>query len=160
MSNSLLKVTETFRKQNIKYAIVGGYAVVFHGINRGTVDIDILVNLKLKELEKVEEALKSLGLISRIPVSAREIAAFHKEYVEKRNLIAWSFTNPKNPIEIVDVLLNHDLSEVETVLKSVHGKRISVCQIDDLIRIKRKAGRDQDKEDVISLLEIKAEMKK
>lgn len=160
MSNFLVKVTEAFREQNIKYAIVGGYAVAFHGALRGTVDVDILVHLKLKELEKVETALKLMGLISRIPVSAKEIAAFYKEYVEKRNLIAWSFVNPKNPIEVVDVLLNHDLSEVETIQKMINGKQISVCQIDDLIRIKKKAGREQDLEDVKALEMIKKDKRK
>jgi hypothetical protein len=157
MSPFIFKVTEAFQKQKIRYALVGGYAVALHGALRGTVDIDVLVSLQRAELEKVEKVLLSLGLISRIPVSAKEIAAFHKEYVEKRNLIAWSFVNPKNPIEIVDVLLNHDVSEVETVIKAVAGKKISVCGIDDLIRLKKEAAREQDKEDVKALTALKKE---
>jgi hypothetical protein len=122
---------------------------------RGTVDIDVLVNLQATQLEKAEKALLSLGLQSRIPVTAKEVAAFRKEYIEKRNLITWSFVNPKNPTEIVDILLTHDLSDVETVSKSLQSRTISICDIDDLIQLKREAGRDQDLEDVKALMAVK-----
>jgi hypothetical protein len=151
----LFRLVDAFKKNDIKYALVGGYAVALHGVLRGTVDIDLLTHLRAAELEKMEKALRSLGLQSRIPVTAKEVAAFRKEYVERRNLIAWSFVNPKNPAEVVDILLTHDLSEVETTIKAVQSRRIFICQIDDLIRLKKEAGREQDLIDIKALQEIK-----
>lgn len=148
----LFRMIDAFKKNNVKYTLVGGYAVALHGIMRGTVDIDLLTHLQASELEKMEKTLQSIGLQSRIPVTAKEVAAFRKEYVEKRNLIAWSFVNPKNPAEIVDILLTHDLSDVETTTKALQHRTVSICQIDDLIRLKKEAGREQDLEDIKSLL--------
>ena len=58
MSMFLKKVVQMLKKEKIPYTLVGGYAVVLHGAVRGTVDIDLLTSLTLKNLEKLEEAMK------------------------------------------------------------------------------------------------------
>lgn len=146
---------KSLNKNQIKYGLVGGYAVALHGVLRGTVDIDLVTDLKEASLIKLEKALNSLGLQSRIPVSAKDISQFRNEYIEKRNLIAWSFVNAKNPLEIVDILITHDWSEFDIVLKHLHDLQISVVSIDDLIELKKEAGRPQDIEDIKSLQLIK-----
>ncbi len=62
---------------------------------------------------KAEEAFKALGLISRLPVSAAEVFAFREEYIANKNLKAWSFYNPANRAEIVDVILTEDLAKLK-----------------------------------------------
>jgi len=41
----ILKVCESLSNAKIKYAIVGGYAVALHGVVRGTVDVDLLIEI-------------------------------------------------------------------------------------------------------------------
>src|ERR1043165_7487492 len=139
---------KNLQKNQIKYGLVGGYAVALHGVLRGTVDIDLVTELNEAALIKLEKALNSMGLQSRLPVSAKDIANFREEYIEKRNLIAWSFVNSKNPLEIVDILLTHDWAEFEMVFKTVEDVRVSIVSIDDLIRLKKESGRPQDLEDI------------
>ena len=95
------------------YAVAGGYAVALHGAVRGTVDIDLVINCRREDYEAAEKVLKGCGLVSKLPVDAKQVFDFRLEYIKNRNLIAWSFVNPKNPIEIVDILIIHDLEKMK-----------------------------------------------
>jgi len=79
----------------IPYAIVGGHAVALHGALRGTVDIDFVIHWQKKHLLQAEKALHSIGLQSRLPITAEEVFHFRDEYIRNRNLIAWPFYNPQ-----------------------------------------------------------------
>lgn len=149
--STLQKVCTCFENHKIPYAIVGGYAVALLGAARGTVDVDFITKLEEQTFLKIEEAFKSLGFIARLPVTAKEVFAFREEYIEKRNLIAWSFYNPRNPLEIVDIIITEDLNECTTVNKTLDGKKIKVLSKADLIRMKRKSGRPQDLIDIEAL---------
>lgn len=145
------KVCKALSDAKIPYAIVGGYAVALHGVIRGTIDIDIAIKWTLKNLENVEKALKKLGLLSRIPIDAKSIFHFRNEYIEKRNLIAWNFYDPYNPINQVDIIINYDLKNAHiTAIQTPSGK-IRVLSREDLILMKKVAGRPQDIEDIKAL---------
>lgn len=45
----------------VKYLLIGGYAVAYHGFPRATGDMDIWVDMEKTNAEKVVSALKSLG---------------------------------------------------------------------------------------------------
>ena len=70
------KVCDALQKAKIPYAVVGGFAVALHGIPRGTIDIDFVIQWSLKNLLKTEAVLKELGLVSRIPVDAKACSHF------------------------------------------------------------------------------------
>lgn len=151
----ITRVADAFAKKKVKYAIVGGYAVALHGAVRGTVDLDLIIQLDIKSFENAEAALKSIGLQPRLPVTAKEVFQFRKEYIEKRNLIAWSFANPQSPTEIVDIVITHNLDRVRTVTKKIGAMGIQVASIADLIKMKKQSGRPQDLEDVAALEKLK-----
>lgn len=139
----------------VKYALVGGYAVALHGAVRGTIDIDLVIQLSPAAFQKTEQALKSIGLTPRLPVTASEMFKFRKEYITNRNLIAWSFVNPQRPVEVVDVIITEDAAKLATVTKTVGALKIRVVAIKELIKIKRKSGRPQDIEDIKALEKLK-----
>ena len=150
----ILKLAQAFDKEDLDYCIVGGMAVVLQGIARGTVDIDLVINLSLKDFQLAERTLLSMGFHSRLPIDAKMTFQFRQEYIEKRNLIAWSFFNPQSPIDIVDILITENCKKIKTDLISVAGYKIKVASIPDLIRMKSKTGRPQDAEDVKMLKEL------
>jgi len=155
----LEKILIAFKRHKVKYAICGGFAVVIQGVVRGTMDLDVVIDLSKNQLAAAEAALKELGFISRIPVTAKEIHAFRSEYIKNRNLLAWSFYNEKNPLEVVDILLIDDVSDFEVEQKNFRGLKLNVLSIDSLIKQKRKSGRPQDKIDVEALKTIKTLLK-
>lgn len=153
------RVVEAFEEFQVPYSIVGGYALALHGAPRGTIDIDCIIEHSESDFIKCEAALKSIGLESRLPLRAAEVFNFRQEYIDKRNMIAWGFINPLNPMECVDVIITHDLRTLHSVRYKFGLHRIPVLAIDELIEMKKLAGRAQDLED-IKALEIIRERKK
>ena len=138
----LKRLAESLKRHGVDYAIVGGYAVALHGAVRGTVDVDLIVNVDEENLVKAERALNEIGLQSRLPVSAFDVSSFRDEYIQNRNMKAWSFINTADPSEVVDIVITDNLKDMRSV---------SVLAIKDLIEMKRRSGRPQDLEDVRSL---------
>ena len=151
----LLKLTDALKRARVAYALVGGYAVALHGAICGTMDVDLILRLEEQQFVAAERALKTIDLVPRLPVSALEVFRFRAEYISNRNLTAWSFVNPASPSELVDVILTHDLNEIQTIIKKVQGRSIRVASIDDLIKMKKQSGRPQDKEDVRALTKLR-----
>ena len=148
----VIKALNAFK---VSYVLVGGYAVALHGAVRGTVDIDIAIALNKTAFKNVEKALNSIGLQSRLPVTAEEVFNYRDNYIKERNLIAWSFYNPDNPLEIVDVLITEDAKALKTRTKKLKELKIKLIDIDDLIKMKKKSGRKQDLEDVKALEKLR-----
>lgn len=147
-------VCEALKKARVPYAIVGGYAVALHGAPRGTLDIDFVIEWSLKNLQKAEETLKSLGLVSRIPVDAKSVFDFREEYIINRNLIAWNFYDPNNPSHEVDLIITFNLKDKAiNTIKSVGGN-IKILSKKDLIEMKKASGRPQDLIDIQALEQI------
>ena len=145
------RVAAALDRARVPYALVGGYAVALHGAVRGTLDIDLVLRFRERDFVGAEQALRSLSLEPRLPVTASEVFRFREEYLRNRNLTAWTFVNPAVPSEIVDVILTHDLSAMKTTRVKVQGGVVKLVSIDDLIRMKSASGRPQDLEDIGAL---------
>ena len=111
----------------------------------------LVLRFREADFEGAEKAFRGIGLVPRLPVTAAEVFRFREEYVKNRNLTAWSFVNPADPSEIVDVILTHDLTTLGTKRVTVPGGSVTILAKDDLIRMKEAAGRPQDREDVRAL---------
>ncbi len=147
----LKRVVNALEKYRVKYALVGGYAVALHGAIRGTVDIDIAIGLSKTAYSRSEKALGELGLTSRLPLTAQDVFTFREEYVTNRNLSAWSFIHPHNPLEVVDIVIIEDVNKLRVVTKKAFGMNIRVVAIPDLIAMKTRSKRPQDLEDIKAL---------
>lgn len=149
----LYELIDAFDKAKLKYALVGGYALALHGLVRATVDVDFVLSLKLGDFELAEKTLAKLGLQSRLPIRAQDIIKMRKEYIENRQLIAWSFVDYKNPARQVDILITMDLKDLQTEKISVGGRKIVVASLEDLLKMKMAAGRPQDLVDIQNIKE-------
>jgi predicted nucleotidyltransferase len=147
----LSKLANALKKGKINYMIVGGYAVNFHGYSRNTVDIDLIIKFTLSNLKKIEEILHQLGMVSRLPIDAVSVFKFRDEYIKNRNLIAWNFYNESDPTDQVDILINHDVNDFKSEKFKVGKMEFKVITKDDLIKMKKKAGRDKDLLDIKEL---------
>ncbi len=151
----IYRLTAALEKNGVSYAIVGGFALALHGAVRGTVDIDLVLALSEKNFLAAENALDQLGFKSRLPLIAKEVFQFRQDYIKKRDLVAWNFYNPKNPIELVDIIITHDLSKMKTVSVQSQGHTLKVLSVKDLIAMKKESGRPQDLEDIKALERLK-----
>ena len=147
----LSKLVKALKKEKINYMIVGGYAVNFHGYSRNTVDIDLIIKFTLANLKKIERLLQQMGMVSRLPIDAASVYNFRDEYIKNRNLIAWNFYNENDPTDQIDILINHDVSDFKSEKFRVGQLEFKVISKEDLIRMKKKAGRDKDLLDIKEL---------
>ncbi|MDC0253422.1 nucleotidyltransferase [Bacteriovoracales bacterium] len=147
----LSKLVKALKKEKINYMIVGGYAVNFHGYSRNTVDIDLIIKFTLANLKKIEKLLQQMGMVSRLPIDAVSVYNFRDEYIKNRNLLAWNFYNENDPTDQIDILINHDVSDFKSEKFRVGQLELKVISKEDLIRMKKKAGRDKDLLDIKEL---------
>lgn len=147
----LYDVVDAFEKARVPFAVAGGYAVALHGAVRGTVDVDVVLRLDRRDYVAAEAALQGMGLASRLPVSAGEVFDFREEYLRNRNLLAWSFYDPKDPTRVVDVVLTRGLDVRAVKRVRSGGRSIPVLGLEELIAMKKESGRPQDLEDARAL---------
>ncbi len=147
----LERVCAALREAGAEYAVAGGHAVALHGAVRGTIDVDVVLRWTRSTLMNAEAALNAMGLVSRLPLTASEIYEFRDEYTKRRNLIAWNFHNPRNPLEQVDILITQDLAQASATEMELPSGPVRVLAIADLIAMKRRSARTQDAEDIRAL---------
>lgn len=150
----LERVINTLDSHGVPYLLVGGHAVALHGAVRGTVDVDIAVPLSKQAYVKAEQALRDIGLKPRLPVGAEEMFDSRESYIKDKNLVAWSFCNPGNPLEMVDIIVTVDASLLKPATKRSGSLQVRIVALDDLIKLKQEAGRKQDLEDVRALRKL------
>ena len=147
----LIRITQAFEEAKLPYAVVGGYAVALHGAVRGTIDIDIIISLKAQDFEKAENILTNMHLKPKLPIHASDLFKNRKAYINEKNLTAWSFINPQNPMECVNIIITEDLNGKQIVRKQIGSHSIQILGKSDLISMKKKASRAQDLEDIKAL---------
>jgi len=154
------EILSEFQKQKVKYIIVGGIAINLHGFLRATADMDILVDMTDENLKKIVSILKKKGYHVKQPVDPMDIAdqQIRFDWIHGKNMKAFNFYK-ENEYKEVDIIIESPVSYQEAKKNALQLKigklKISVVSIDDLIKMKSRAGRDVDKKDIEQLRKIK-----
>lgn len=155
-------------QSKVRFVVVGGIAVNLHGIERPTKDIDLVVYLEKKNLLKFLRLMTRLGFRPKVPVGASDFADPKKraDWIKNKNMIVFSFYHSKDMMRVIDVFVKHPLP-FEPMYRRREMVRIDdisipVIAIPDLIKLKQKAGRAQDRADIVMLqkvLRVRKELK-
>lgn len=150
-------VFRKLQKKNIRYVLIGGVAINLWGIERATGDIDLALAMDPNNILLFVAAVKELGFIPKVPVRPEELAdpEKRKEWQQEKNMKVFSFIHPDNPFVLIDVMTNNpfDFEAMYSRRAEIDSKgiKLSVASVDDLIRLKEIAGREQDKSDIDAL---------
>ncbi len=128
----------------VRYMIIGGYAVVAHGYVRATGDIDIWIDHSQENAEKVLNALHDFGF-SHPNLSASDF--------QKEDLI-FQLGYPPVRIDILTTPEGIDFDECyakRMIYESSTGFFIDIIDLDSLKKSKRAAGRPKDLNDLENL---------
>jgi hypothetical protein len=154
-------VYAAFEAAQVRYVVVGGIAVVMSGHVRATVDLDVVVDLAPGPALRAVQALEELGLQPRVPVAPADFADpdVRESWIRDKHMQVLSFYDPHNLAREVDVFVAYPLDFerlVQRAVPTIVGKRtVPVASIDDLIEMKRAAGRRRDLDDIEALERIR-----
>lgn len=150
-------IFEALNSVNARYVVVGGVAVVLHGHPRLTADLDLVVDLAPGEARKVVDALVGLGLRPTAPVDPALFADPHvrTRWVTEKGMLVFSLRDPNDPLRQIDLFVQEPIP-FETLWEGareidVAGTPVRIASIEDLITMKRAAGRAQDLADIDAL---------
>ena len=155
-----LGIFKELNAKKVKYIVVGGMAVNFHGIPRMTYDIDLILYLEDRNLTKFIGLMRKWGFKPKVPVRMMDFAAKNKreDWIKNKNMKAFNLINPKWAISEIDVVIDTpiDYKKASKNLKYIYLRGISIptISISDLILMKSKSGRIQDREDIKNLKKV------
>lgn len=155
-----LGIFKELNRKKIKYIVVGGLAVNFYGIPRATYDIDLLLSMEDKNLKKFLRLLKDWSFKPKAPVDIMDFANNRKrqDWIKNKNMKAFNLINPDWAIREIDIIIDTPV-DYRRAIKSIknielYGVDIPIISITDLILMKGKTNRGQDKADISNLKKI------
>jgi predicted nucleotidyltransferase len=141
-TESLLK---SLKEHKVRFIVIGATAFPVHGYSRATLDIDIFIEAKRSNAEKTLAALKNFGYdISEVSIDE----LLTKKILIRQYLIETDIHPFVNGVTFDEVWKNR--------VKAKFGETfVWFASLDDLIKMKKAAGRPKDAEDLKYLLKLK-----
>ncbi len=146
------RVFRTLNGHGVDYVVIGGWAVIAHGRVRTTLDVDFVADVGPGNLERLALALAELRAelwgvdahLLGIDLDAETLAS-GANFTLTTDAGGVDFFN-----EVPGLVPYRDLRR-RSVSGRVHEVSVWLAGREDLIRMKRAAGRDQDLEDLAVL---------
>jgi hypothetical protein len=153
----------SLNRGSVKYMVAGGIAVNLYGIERSTADIDLILKLDKANVLRFIKLAKRLGLKPKVPVSLDDFVDPEKRdsWISEKGMTVFSLYDPKTPFFVIDIFVESpfDFNEVYRRRKRIRSEDlvIPVVPIHELILMKEKSNRPQDRADVFYLRKIMKE---
>ena len=127
----------------VRYLIVGGYAVAYHGYPRYTKDIDVWIHIHPDNASRIVTALKEFGFES--------LGLQEDDFLEPETIIQLGYA--PNRIDLIMGVPGVDFEESHKnrVDEEVDGVRLSFIDLENLKKSKKASGRLQDLADLENL---------
>ncbi len=130
----------------VEYAIVGAYALAYHGHPRATGDLDILVQPDLENARRLLQAIRSFGF--------GDLELTEEDFLEPNRILQLGY--PPVRIDLMSGLSGVTWEEVAPGREEEEygGLPVLVIGREAFIRNKRASGRLQDRADLEALGEV------
>lgn len=152
-----LDLFRTLQEERVEYVVVGGLAINLHGIERATMDVDLVLAMDDANLRRFLNAAKKLKLEPSLPVplealrDARQLDA----WVREKHLVAFPLRSTSPNLPTVDIIVRpavpFEAMYRNRIEKDIGGVRFNIASIEDLIALKTGTGRKQDASDIEAL---------
>ena len=138
--DDLILLCKKLNADDVKYVVLGGFAVNYYGLIRGTADIDILVDTSEENVLKLKKALRYLPEKVSDEIAPGDIAKYQVVRVSDDIVVDLM-------AKACDV--TYETAGVE--FYEFKGVRVPIVTLDTLIKTKEYSIRTRDKEDLIFL---------
>jgi hypothetical protein len=158
-ASHLIEILCVLVDKGVQFVVAGGAAVLLHGIQRMTLDLDIAVSPDQTNLRRFISVLSQLKFIPRAPVPAETI--LNRDLIEalirEKHALVFTFWCPGEPYKQIDMFLTRENSFEDLVsdarMLKVCGRTVLVASRGKLIEMKRRVEpiRDKDLSDIQAL---------
>lgn len=161
--SSVELVFRALNDSGTRYLVAGGLAVVAHGYLRFTADIDIILDLNdAAGLRKALGALSQLDYRPRAPVALEDFADAAKRgsWIKEKGMMVFSLYSPTHPATEIDIFVQlpfpFDAAYEEALIQAANdGVSARFVDLDRLLEMKRRAGRERDRADIEKLEQLR-----
>lgn len=148
---------DTLARHGVEYVLVGGFAaLVVGGLARATWDIDICPARNPDNLMRLKDALEELH--ARAWTESGEGTEVSFDIGRLKRIDLWTLNTRFGLLDVVFVPPGTEGYEdlaADAQTMDIHGRRVLVASIDDLIKMKQTTGRPLDIADVQTLEEVR-----
>ena len=134
---------QEFDAEGVRYLLVGGYAVMFHGYPRATKDIDLWIESSTANIQATKHALATFGA----PVALLRTVSFLDP-----NEIFYLGVEPLR-IDLFTAIPGVDFATCypQRLTTSIQGVQVTIIDLDSLKRNKQASARPRDLDDLLHL---------
>ena len=146
LNKNFKEFIELLNSNNVKYLVVGGYALAIHGHPRYTKDIDVWILIDPANAKNIIQTLNDFGFC--------ELGLKEEDFLTPGNVIQLGY--PPNRIDIITQATGVDFKKCYTdkLQVDIDGVMINIIDVESLKMNKKAVGRLQDLADVEKLEEI------
>jgi predicted nucleotidyltransferase len=147
------EILRALSEGGVEFVLVGGIAVQVHGYLRGTGDVDVVPRPSLLNLSRLGEVLADLE--AEVLRAAAPVNVTDPQLLKRAPLVPLLTRSGRLDLINIEHLAgaprSYDELRTRALIVSLDGFEVAVAGLDDLIRMKRAAGRPQDLTDIGAL---------
>ena len=150
-------ILSSLNEAGIRYLVVGGLAVAAHGYVRFTDDLDLVVQLSPENVHNAMAVLRGLGYGPLVPVDARLFAdsVIREQWRTEKHMKVFQMINSHRPDTRIDLFVYEPFEFEDTYRRArqedLFGVRAPIVPLQELLAMKRLAGRPKDLADIDQL---------
>jgi hypothetical protein len=144
-------------QHGVDYVVIGGVATQVHGHRRTTMDLDLMPDPSAANLRRLGAALAELDARPRdVGGPEAEIAVDDPERLAITQIVPPLMTRHGQIRILKEPKGASSFGEMRehALVIDLDGDEIAIASLDDLIRMKRAAGRPADLDDIAALTEV------
>ena len=136
---------KALHKHNVDYILIGGYAVILHGYERVTADMDIWVRCNEGNYKKLQYSFLTFGM----PMFDMTL----NNFLDPENCDVFRFGRKPVAIDIMTKVkgLSFDEAFPSATIVNVDDIQVRLIQYEHLLAAKKQAGRAKDINDLENL---------
>ncbi|MBS1505370.1 MAG: hypothetical protein JSS79_01880 [Bacteroidetes bacterium] len=143
-------------KKDVKYLLVGGFAMAFHGYVRATSDLDLWIKDDAENIQKLKQIFSEHGVAGiEKTKSLQLVAGFTQFKVGDSGFVVDPMTSLK-----AFSAFDFDQCYARATAGEFKGVHFKVIHANDLLKEKEATNRPKDQADILHLKELKGNQQK
>jgi hypothetical protein len=153
-------ILRALAQRQVEFIVVGGIAVQAHGYIRATADLDVVPRPTLLNLSRLGESLVDLEAVARRATARLNVT--DPQLLMRVPMVPLVTRYGRLDLLNIEHLAgapgSYDDLDSRALAITLDGIEVRVAGLDDLLRMKRAAGREQDRLDIAALTRTAEEL--